>query len=145
MKKLLIAVTACATFALVGCGGDDDGGSKELTKDEFIAQADDICEASNDEVDKAEDSFANPDSPTEEEIDAAMSDVVVPQLQAQHDDIADLNAPEDDQEQIDEMLESLQAGIDSLEEDWQNPDNEAFANANKIANDYGFEECGEDE
>ena len=58
---------------------------------------------------------------------------------------ADLEAPEEDQEQIDEMLDSLQDGIDSLEEDWQNPDNEAFANANKIANDYGFKECGEDE
>jgi hypothetical protein len=144
MKKLLIAVTACATLALAGCGDDGDSGSEELSKDEFIAQADEICEKSSDRIDEAEDGFADPNAPTEEEIDAAMDDVVVPELREQLEGIRDLDAPDEDDEQIEEMLDNLEKGIDSLEEDWQAPDNEAFAKASEIAVEYGFEECGEE-
>ena len=144
MKKLLIAVTACATLALAGCGDDGDSGSEELSKDEFISQADEICEKSSERIDEAEDGFADPNAPTEEEIDAAMDDVVVPELREQLEGIRDLDAPDEDDEKIEEMLDNLEKGIDSLEEDWQSPDNEAFEKANEIAVDYGFKECGEE-
>lgn len=65
MKKLLVALTVCSTLALSACGSDDkDNSSEALTKAELIKQGDAICKAGTEEIDKAEEGFANPDEPT---------------------------------------------------------------------------------
>ena len=144
MKKTLIALSACATLALAGCGDDGGSESEELSKAEFIEKADEICAEGDEVIDEAEEGFADPDAPTEEEIDAAVEDVVIPEYERQLEELGDLEPPADDKDTIDEMLEHLQDAVDAMKEDWQSQETAtAFQEASAIATEYGLEECGE--
>jgi hypothetical protein len=146
MKKTLIALSACATLALAGCGDDGGSDSEELTKAELIEKGDAICAEGDDVIDAAENDFADPENPTVEEIDAAIEDVVLPEYRRQLEELEELEPPADDADTVDEMLEHLEAAIDAMEEDWQSEETSTeFEEASRIATDYGFEECGEEE
>jgi hypothetical protein len=146
------ALLAAAVFA--GCGGGDDSG--ELSKDEFIAQADQICADLN-ETAKAD----------QEEFQAlldqgdlmAAADNFDQTAATSADALAELEAlvpPAEDQATIDEWLEilneqprltdefsaALRAGdvdrIDAIGPEVQSLDAESDA----IADEYGMVDCG---
>lgn len=143
MKHLVIALSAVAALALSACGDDSDD-SEPLSKSEYVEQADEICAEGDETIDAAQDEFANPDSPTEEEIEKAIDDVVIPEYRRQLEELSELEPPADDQDKIDEMLDHLEAGVDALEDDYTSPDvDEEFQAASEIATEYGLEECGD--
>ena len=144
MRKLSVIAAALALTLAAGCG--DDGGPSEesLTKAEFIEQADAICAAGNKELNSLEPEFAAGKNPAEI-VDSFVSEELVPVLQAEHDDIEALGAPEGDEAEVENLLASLQEAIDAAEED---PmafviSDDAFAAADKAAEDYGLQECGQ--
>jgi hypothetical protein len=148
MKSMLIALTACATLALAGCGGDDGDKKDEssaLAKPEFIKQADAICKAGTEKIDEAEKVFADPDNPTEAEITKAVDDVLVPELTTELEKLRDLEPPADDKDEIDSMLDSLEKAIADIDKDWRTGfDSQNIKDANAKATAYGFKECGAD-
>ena len=153
MKKRVIAAVACCCVSLTGCGGDDEPAKSAdkasetvettLTKAELIEQGDAICKASNDTIDKADDRFIDPQNPTEAEYRVAINDTLVPEIRGQVEDLRALKAPAEDAATINGMLDAIEAGLVTVEAD---PliilTGDPFADADKIAQDYGFEVCG---
>jgi hypothetical protein len=152
-KALLAALAVLVALAAVvaGCGGGDDSETTEtLTKTEFIEQGDAICEKANEQSENEAEEFAEENDFTlekasKEQIEEAVAEVLVPNLNGQVEDLRALGAPEGDEDQVEEILVSLEGAADEIEED---PglvyEEETLEEPSKLAEDYGFEVCGEE-
>nr|MDQ2631767.1 hypothetical protein [Actinomycetota bacterium] len=124
MKKALLAVLAAfALMALVaGCGGDDSETTATITKAELIKQGDEICEKANEQSETEAEEFAEENDFTlekasEEQIEEAVAEVLVPSLQQQAEDLEALGAPEGDEERVEEIIVSLEDAASEIEDD----------------------------
>ena len=140
------ATTTSTTAAATGATGATGPTGEPLTKDEFIAQADAICESSDKDIEAAaEDLFSGGANPGQAEEEAFVTGTLVPGVQQQLDAIRALTPPEGDEDEVNAVLDSAQEGLDELEDDPsllgtpQNPLNEST----KLAKEYGFEACGQ--
>ena len=140
MKRTALLPALLLPLALlVACGGDEP---EPLTKDEFTTQANKICSDGNAELETAAEELG--ESPSEEQIEEFVTDAVLPNLQGQHDDLEDLAAPEGDEDEVEEILDALQDGIDGIEEDPAGAitsGEDPLAEASELAGDYGLTEC----
>jgi hypothetical protein len=147
---VLAALVALAAV-VAGCGSDSET-TESLTKAEFIKRADAICEKSEGKVTSEFEDYAEEKGwdenkePSKEQQEEVIVEVVGPNVQAQVDEIRELEAPEGDEETIDEMLTAVEEGVEDLEENpgqvtsGDNP----LAEGSKLARDYGLEKCGEE-
>jgi len=158
-KLLTAAVAAAALVALIaGCGGGDDTTTDTVdvdvtvTKAQLIKQGDAICKQGNEEIEEGFERFQDenniPDGkePSEEQGVEIVEQVLVPNLKTQAELIRGIGSPEGDEEQIEEMLDSLDQAIEEAEEDPEalfSEDTDPFGDANEKAQAYGFSECGE--
>jgi hypothetical protein len=158
LTPILLALLAIAAgAALAGCGDDDDeepqaltSGATGATGEEgatglagFITAADEICKEANRELSQEGRSQYPEGPPTGDDAVAFAEDVVIPNLQGQHDAIAALPVPEGQEEAIDDVLSKLQAGIDQIADDPGNFVNSgALDDAAAAADDFGFKSCG---
>jgi hypothetical protein len=153
-RLAVIGVAALlAAGVFVGCGGSDSG---ELSKDEFIAQADEICAEFNDQAKADQEEFqalldAGDFEGAADNFDqtAAANEEALTEFEA-------LEPPAEDQETIDEWTQigrdqleiadefsaALRAQdaatIESLGVEVQDLD----AQSDQIADDYGMVDCG---
>jgi hypothetical protein len=134
--------------ALVGgCGSKEE--LDRLTKREFISEADDICRDAN----AAVEDLGYPT--TSEELTSYVAEVETITSEALSD-IARLNPPEEDADEVQNAIAKLQSALDLLNE-YQQADasgnkvaslvalqeaNSAALEAQSFAERYGFEECG---
>jgi hypothetical protein len=154
MKRSALFVPALAlTVSLLaaGCGGSDDSAGKDdsapepaasaITSADFADQANQICADGNAEIDTAGDELG--EAPSQEDVTAFATDVLVPNIQDQHDAIAELGAPEGEEDAVDALLAALQDGIDTLAADPTSitSDPGPFSDANAAASDLGLTEC----
>jgi hypothetical protein len=145
LPALALALSLVAT----GCGGgsddkndsSDEPAASAISSADFLEQANQICADGNVDINAAGDALG--EAPTAEEIAAFSTDVVAPNVQDQHDAIADLGAPEGDEDAIDALLTALQEGIDALTADPAviTADAGPFEDANAAATDLGLTEC----
>ena len=143
MRRILapLALILLAAALLAACGGDDT-----QSKEAWVEQADGICAAADEDLNQAaEDSFGGT-APSAADQEQFVTDEVVPSLQGQHDEIADLAAPEGAEEQADELLSSLQEGIDALSDDpssiTEAGAKSPLADASEQAGELGLTDCG---
>ena len=147
-KSTAALITALIAGGLVACGGDDEGPSKA----EYIEEVDKICARSDAETDRlAQEAFEDPEKPTPGEAQAFL-EKGLPVVQDALEDVDEVEKPKDDEEKLEEWIAATQAGITTLEEASQSPDTsltalvgEPFAESEKIAEEYGMEDCGPDE
>lgn len=142
MKRtaLLPALLLGLGLVAAGCGGDDE--PEPLTKAEFTTQANKICSDGNDELEAAAEELG--DAPSEEEIEEFVTDTVLPNIKEQHDDLADLAAPEGDEDEVEAILAALQDGIDTIEDDTAGTitsGEDPLGEASELAGEYGLTEC----
>lgn len=152
-KALLAALAALALIAAVvaGCGGDDDSeATATITKAELIKQGDQICEKANEQSEEEAEEFAEDngfklEEATEEQLEEAVQEVLVPNLEQQAEDLDALGAPEGDEEQVEEIIVSLEDAAGEIEDE---PgivfDGEVLKEPSELAEKYGFEVCGEE-
>lgn len=143
---VVLAALGTALFA-AGCGGDDDDdGGEALTKQEFVTQADQICKQGDAAINKEAAEVFNQGQPSQDDQVAFVTDTVVPETQAQIDGIRELNPPEGDEEQVAEILDSADNGIEEIRSDpgaaLQEGDN-PLAEASGLAREYGLKVCGQ--
>lgn len=139
MPKFVLALLVLAAAALAaGCGGDD--GPAPLSKEEFISQADAICQESDAEVAMAAEEAGLNQKSSEQEINAFITDTVPPNVQQQADEIDALGKPEGDEEEITAIVEGLNSAVAETEED---PSSNAFAEPSMLAQEYGLQSCGQ--
>ena len=151
MHKAFLAVgMAIALIAFAGCGGGDDGGEEALTKTEFIAQGDAICEQSEKQSETDAEAFAEDngfdlEKASEEELEEAVAEVLVPALDRQAEEIDALGAPVGDEETIEAIVVALEDGTAEVEDDPSLVfEGKPLREASRLAADYGFEVCGEE-
>jgi hypothetical protein len=143
-----LAAALFVTALLAGCGGggSSDGGdvtAGDVSKDEYIAQANKICRESDDEFQKATEDL--PDNPSQDEIVATIDDSIVPILRDTLDQLRALEAPQADVDELTGIYDGLQGEIDAVDED---PEKFAGQSANPFEEssaaftDYGMDDCG---
>jgi hypothetical protein len=145
MARAWIALLA-ATFTIAGCGG---GGGDRLSRAEFISQADAVCEEYEAKLDAL-------GTPQNAEQLADFADKALPIAQDGREELGELRPPEELQETYDDWLEQGDRAIEIVEdlreaaEDGDTAEIQriaqeaeaADAEANRLAAQIGFEQCG---
>ena len=143
---LLGLVLAVALIA-AGCGGggDDSTSTSSLAKPAWIAKADAICQQGNQEIEQAANEQFGKQSqqPTDAQVQQFTTETVVPSVQKQIDQIRDLGAPSGDEDQVNEILDTVQADIDKAKSANTLSD-DSFADGNALATQYGLKVCGQE-
>jgi hypothetical protein len=155
---MLALLALVAGLVIAGCGDDDDettttttettgatGSEGETgTKAAFIADAEQICQdASSDLAAEAREQYPE-GPPTGEDAATFAEEVLIPNLQGQHDEIAELTPPEGEEDAVADILEKLQSGIDAIADDPEAAFNESdpLADASEAATEFGMTDCG---
>jgi hypothetical protein len=158
LKKASLVVLALVALAaiVIGCGDSDDGGSETteatetLTKAEFIKRGDAICEEANEQNETEAEEFAKEkdftlEKATDEQLEEAITEVLVPSLNQQAEDIKALGAPQGDEGQVDKIIVSLEDGASEIEDDPSLAfEGRPLKESSRLADDYGFEVCGQE-
>jgi len=153
-KPVLALLAAVAAIAMIaaGCGSSDDD-SSALTKAEFVKQGNAICAKGNKEIEGEFEGFAKEHNlsgdkePSKEVLGEAAEDIVIPSVNVQVEELRELEAPSGEEDQVDEILTAAEEALETGEEDpvaLTNEDEDPFAKANKLAQDYGLARCGEE-
>jgi hypothetical protein len=153
-KALLAALAALMALAalVAGCGGGDSTTDETvtLTKTEFIKQGDAICKKGNDQSEKEAEEFAEENDFTlekasKEQIEEAVAEVLVPNLEKQAEELDELGAPEGDEEQVEEIITSLEKAAGEIEDEPSAIfEGQVLKKPSELADDYGFKVCGEE-
>jgi hypothetical protein len=154
-RNLFAAVAVAGGLAFAGCGGDDDEstttsegasgasgvlGAAALTEDEFATQGNEICSAGDKDLDAAGQALG--ENPSQDDLDAYVTDTLVPGIQAQIDAIRALPAPEATSSDVETFLDDAQEQLDQLESDPSLvSDQDLFADVNAQATELGLTEC----
>jgi hypothetical protein len=138
---LALAATVAAGPALVACGSDD-----ELTKGQFIEQADAICKKGNKQIDAAaQEVFTSNQQPSNAQLEQFATETLIPNIQRQVDDVRALDEPSEDEDRVNEFLDSAQRELDKGRDDpLYMTSEESFSEANALGQQYGFEVCSQD-
>jgi hypothetical protein len=136
-----------ATVAMAGCGGG--GGDDRLTREEFVSQADAICE----EYEAKLDALGTPQNPDEL---ADFADRALPIAEDGRAELGELRPPEELEDTYDAWLAQGDRAIrivEDLRDAAEDGDvseiqriareaETADAEANRLAEQLGFEQCG---
>jgi hypothetical protein len=154
----LLAALAAISMIVVGCGSSDDStdstaSSSNLSKAEFIKQGNAICAKGEKEIEEGFEEFAKENNlpenkrPSQAQLAEAIEEVVLPAVKDQVESIRDLGLPKEGGKEADEVLESAEKAIEEGEEDpavLASEKDDPFAEANKMARDFGLTKCGEE-
>ncbi len=160
-KRLIVLLAGVLALAIAsaGCGSSDDGTDTDtasevtITKKQLIAQGDAICKQGNEEIEDGFERYAEENDipenqePSDEQGVEIVETVIVPNIKTQAELIRGLGAPEGDEEQVEELVDSLDEAIEAAEDDPEalfSEDSDPFGDVNQQAQDYGFSECGEE-
>jgi maltose-binding protein MalE len=158
-KRLITTLAGVVAIAVIaaGCGSSSDDSSSSsdegasLSKAEFIKEGDAICEKGNQSIESEAEEFAEEngidvEKPTTAEQEEVVSDVVGPGIATEAEEIGALGAPSGEEAEVEAIVAAVEAGAEEAEE---NPSSIVevegggpFAEANKLANNYGFKICG---
>lgn len=151
-----VLAAACAMLLLAsGCGSEDETTSESTAaadsegRAEFIAAADQICAATgarlSTEIQKAVPE--NADEATRKEFLAIFTDLTLPGLEQQYEEIAALPVPEGDEEEVEAILAEAKSAITESKKDpikllVLSGESTPFDELNQLQVEYGFEVCG---
>jgi hypothetical protein len=144
-------VAAAMVIALVvaGCGGGDSStAAGSISKEDFIAKADAICEKGTKRLQAA--IFAALKKPqnltkvNEAEQIKIVTTAMVPNVSREAKELRALGVPEDDEEKVDAMISALEEGVETAEQDPQavtKSSDVIFGISSRIAGEYGLTAC----
>jgi ABC-type lipoprotein release transport system permease subunit len=141
----VLAVLAVGAIA-AGCGSSDDNSDStttSLTKAAWIAQADAICQQGNQQINQAAHQAFGSQKPTAADVQQFATGTALPNTQSQVDKIKALGAPSGDEDQVNKLLDTVQADIDKAKSQGD-IENSTFTDGNALARQYGLKVCGKD-
>ncbi len=158
MSRGAIAALAVAGALVVGgCGGGDDGEeitTSSLSRAEFIAKADAICDKGQRQVERNFGDYAKKTDlqitqitkkPTKEQVNELVGTVLIPAIEQEITQIRALGAPAGDEDKIEAMLEAMEDGIETAKDLPQTVLEQtgvAFGISSRLAKEYGLTTCG---
>jgi ABC-type lipoprotein release transport system permease subunit len=140
----VLCIALVAGLIAAGCGGGgDDSSTTSVTKTEWIAKADAICQQGNQTINQAAQQQFGNQKPTAAEVQQFATQTALPNTQEQVDKIRALGAPSGDEDQVNKILDTVQADIDKAKSAGD-IENSTFADGNALAKQYGLKVCGQD-
>ncbi len=152
----MFGVGAVTALLLAACGSDGD----ELSQEEFLAQANEICRVGNEEIEQVFDEFFAEffeplgEEPTEEEFREVIEegqeplDTLVSNVRGQIEDIRDLSGPSDLEDDLDPVLDEASEVLDGIAdgspEEFFEGEGDEFAEVNPQLEALGLTVCAED-
>ncbi len=152
---MLAGVVAIAIVA-AGCGSSGGGASTgatiTLTKVEFIKQGDAICAKDSKKLEaegKAfiKDNGGDGSNLSKKDEEKVIATIFAPSLQAQADELSELDAPQGEEGKTAAIIDALEAAAEKLEDDpasllesHQGPG--PLDKPRELAEEFGFKECG---
>jgi hypothetical protein len=153
-RAFLSALAALAAFAVLvaGCGGGDDttDSTASLTKVEFIKQGDAICKESNKQSEAEAEEFAEDndfklEGASKGQLEEAVTEVLVPSLNQEAEELDALGAPEGDEDQVEGIVVSLEDAAGEIEDEPSLVfEEKVLKKPSQLAGSYGFKVCGEE-
>lgn len=161
MFRYLSRLLLVAALALAACGGDDGGddgsGEGALTKEEVIEEGDRICAEAEEELDAVEGIDTNPfeeGADTDAFLDGLDEGIEITENRLER--FRELEGPEEDQATLDRLVELQEESLERIKEfrtaveegnaelgNQLITENSTTAEeAEQLASEYGFEECG---
>jgi hypothetical protein len=124
--------------------GDGTGAGAAPSREEYIAQADEICRKAEEEFTKAVEQGFEGQSPNQEEVGAALETAFTENLEGQLGDLRALTPPAGDEQALAAMYESLELAIQEIADDPSSlaSPSRAMKDASRRARAYGLEQCG---
>jgi hypothetical protein len=150
MKRASLPVVLTAALLVAGCGEEDGEVSESLSREDYLARGDEICAAGDEAIEEqTEDNFGAVPPREGDEAERFVSEVVLPNIQSQIDQLRDLPPPKGDEESVDAIYAAADEGLADARQDpatiarGETP--AGLEEANRLAREYGFQECGDDE
>ena len=161
-KTIVLAAVALAGFALVACGGDDETttSAEETSSDDFVAEVTAACDAAGEELVNSQEALQGAVLGGGGDLESLVQDELVPIYEGLISDLEGITPPEDQADQYDQLLTTLNESVDLLENNAeelfaaaQGEQNEITeqadeleAESDQLAADLGIPEtCGEGE
>jgi hypothetical protein len=144
MRKatVVLIMVLASGLILAACGGDDDDNgttTAALSKEEFIAQGDEVCKKANKELDQSE----GPQGANG--LDEFVTSTLVPNIQGQVDGLREIGVPEGE-DQVNTALDNADEALDKLKQDPSQLENggagKQLEQAGNELQQYGFKACG---
>ena len=136
--------TLLLTVFVSACGSDD-----KLSKSDYLAKGNAICQKVNDEIGAASEGFPTDRPPTQDEFTKFTSETLIPKIGKEIDDLDKLNPPSELKDEVDKLIASARADYAKMQADikadWEafmNSEEDPFANTNAQANAVGLTVCG---
>jgi hypothetical protein len=145
---VVLGTLAAVAMLIAGCGGGGGDTTEALTKAEFIKQGDAICKKGNLASETEVEEFAKKngfklEEPSKDQAEEVVTEVLVPNLQRQAEELDALGAPKGDEAEIDALIVSLEEATAEFEKDPSSFFKEtALAKPIRLENAYGFKVCG---
>lgn len=159
-KRLISLLAAVAAIALIGagCGGGSDStegteSTSSLSKVEFVKKGNTICAENEKEIQTGIEKFvkehklSEKKQPSEGEL-KELSEVLLPIVESQIDEIRALGSPSGDEKEVEAILSAAEKGVEEVEKKPSvigEPGGGPFTKANKLSVEYGLTKCGEEE
>jgi hypothetical protein len=162
---LLLIVALAASLITAGCGGDDEETTTTTTTEatatgetgatgpqsEFAQQADEICREGDQEISQQEGEFFGDlpqgQEPPPQEIERFATDVLVPSIQGQIDEISELTPPEGEEDLAEQFVDQAREDLQEVEDDpsllTQRGGTNPFAETQELASELGLETCAQ--
>lgn len=134
---------ACLTVSASGCGG----GSKGISKTDYLARAKTVCDQGNKVLTAASNYVVSKLAPgqklSEAEIDDFVRKTVIPTIRDQVKQLRAIPPPKGEKAHVEEIYKALDKGLDDLQ---QNPKklsdgSNVFGDADTLAKKYGITVC----
>ncbi len=139
----LTLVFAALSLGASACGG---GGESTITKDDYIAQANEICKTAGGQTEAAAQDALS-DNPSDAEIEAFWNETARPAAEDQVQQIRDLGAPEGDEAEIEALLAEVESAIEGTQEAVEagtvGEGADPFDEADRLSIEYGLTECAD--
>jgi hypothetical protein len=143
-QATLVAALAVTTVVIAACGDDS------RTLEEWASQSDELCKRGDAEQRAAVERFFEREGisqrqpPTAAQLERLATEVVVPNIQTQIDDVAALERPEAEADEVQSFLDQAQSDLDAIVGDpslinQANP----FGETTELAEGLGLEECAQ--
>jgi hypothetical protein len=147
-KAMVALLLAAGALLVVACGDDDEDDS--LSREEYLAQGNEICESFTGEIDRiGAQTFPKKGEPSPRQLSRFAAEIV-PVIEQAQVELRELPAPEGDEEQLNAFFAAVDDAIAKYEQAAENPDQaqQIFAadppgEAQRIADEYGLTACGE--
>jgi hypothetical protein len=152
-KRTIVICAGVLALALIGagCGSDDEGEvtAAEISKAEFVKQADAACKRSEKQIQEDFAAYVKDhediQKPTEADYAELVDVILSPNVEQEVEDIRALGAPSGDEEEIEGLLAAREESVEVAEEDPEaliSNGDRIFAKSSKLAEEYGLEVCG---